>query len=147
MKKNFLLLPLLLAVTGLTAFARLNDKVDPRAEQAFKNEFAGAANVVWAKEGNFLKVSFTWADHQAVAYFNSDAEFAGCIRGLFFNQLPLTVIRSVERNFKNAILLEIMEITNDEGVNYRLIIENKNRKYKIRLNSPGDILENQKIKK
>jgi hypothetical protein len=147
MKKFFLLLPLLFVVISLTTFARLNSNIDPRTEKAFKNEFAGAANVTWAKAGDFMKASFTWADHQAVAYFNTHAEFVGCIRGLFFNQLPLTVIRSVERNFKNAGILEIREITNDEGINYTMALEYKNKKYKIRLNSLGEILENQKLKK
>jgi hypothetical protein len=147
MKKILLLLPLLLVFAGLTAFSRLNNSVDPRVEQLFKSEFAGAANVVWAKTGDFLKASFTWADHQAVAYFNSDAELVGCIRGLFFSQLPLTVIRSVERNFKNAVILETMEITNDEGVSYKLVMEYKDKKHEIRLNSFGDILTNKKIKK
>ena len=53
MKKIFLLLPLLLAFASLTAFSRLNNDVDPRAEQLFKNEFAGASNVVWSKTGQF----------------------------------------------------------------------------------------------
>ena len=147
MKKIFLLLPLLLVVAGITAFSRLNKNIDPRTEQVFKTEFAGAANVIWGKAGNYLKVSFTWADHQAVAYFNTDAELVGCIRGLFFTQLPLTVMRSVERNFKGAVILETMEITNDEGVSYRLIMEYKNKKHKIRLNSLGDILKNERVKK
>ncbi len=147
MKKIFLLLPLLLVFAGLTAFSRLNNRVDPRAEQLFKNEFAGAANVVWSKTGNFLKASFTWVDHQAIAYFNADAELVGCIRGLFFNQLPLTVIRSVERNFKGAIVLESVEITNDEGVSYKLILEYKDKKHEIRMNGFGEMLSNKKLKK
>jgi hypothetical protein len=147
MKKLFLLFPLLLAFAGLTAFSRLNHPVDPRAEQLFKNEFAGAANVVWSKTGNFLKASFTWIDHQAVAYFNADAELVGCVRGLFFSQLPLNVIRSVERNFKNAIVLENMEITNDENLSYKLVLEYKGKKQEIRLNSFGEILSNKKLKK
>jgi len=145
--KKILLVLLLLVIISQTTFAHLNNKVDDHAQQAFKNEFAGAANVIWAEAGDFLKVSFTWAGHQAVAYFNSDAELAGCIRGLFFNQLPLAVMRSVDSNFKNAVIVEIMEITNAEGVSYRLVTEYKNKNYKIRLNSFGDILENQKLKK
>ena len=105
MKNSLLLLPLLLVAISITTFARLNNKVDPRAEQAFKKEFVGASNVTWTTTGNFLKASFVWADHQAVAYYNNDAEFVACVRGLFFNQLPLTVIRSMERHFKNAFIL------------------------------------------
>ena len=147
MKKTLLLLPLLLVAISFTTFARLNNKVDPRAEQAFKKEFVGASNVTWATTGNFLKASFVWADHQAVAYYNNDAELIACVRGLFFNQLPLTVIRSVERNFNNAVTLEIMEITNDDGINYKMILEYKNKKYHVRLNSLGEILEQEKLKK
>jgi hypothetical protein len=145
MKKSLLFLMLLLAGISLTTFGHLNSNIDPRTEQAFKNEFSGAVNVTWAKAGNFSKASFTWADHQTVAYFNAEAELVGCIRGLFFNQLPLTVIRSVERNFKNADILEIREITNKEGTIYTIVLENKNKEYKIRLNNLGEILETEKI--
>jgi hypothetical protein len=147
MKKSFLILSFLLVVTSLTTFAHLNHEVDPRAEQAFKREFAGAANVLWGKTGDFLKASFLWADHQAVAYFNADGELVGCIRGLFFNQLPLTVIRSVQRNYTNAAILETMEISNETDVSYKLIMEYKNKKYEVSLNSFGDILDNKKLKK
>lgn len=146
MKKIFLLSPLLLAFASLTAFSRLTNNVDPRAEQTFKNEFAGATHVVWAKKGSFLMATFTWGDHQTVAYFNANAELLGCIRGLFFNQLPLTVMRSVEKNFKDAIILQAMEITNGEGVRYKVIVEYKDKKHEIRLNSLGDIIANQKLK-
>jgi len=146
MKKSFLVLSLLLVITSLTTFAHLNHQVDPRAEQAFKREFAGAANVLWGKSGDFQIVSFLWADHQAVAYFNGDGELVGCIRGLFFTQLPLTIIRSVQRNYKNAVILETMEITNEEGVRYKLIMEDKDKKYEVSLNSFGDILDNKKLK-
>ncbi len=55
--------------------------------------FAGASHVKWSeiKEG-FLKVSFVWGGHRAVAFFDTDAQLIGTIRGLFFNQLPLSVI-------------------------------------------------------
>jgi hypothetical protein len=147
MKKIFLLLPLFLLFAGLTAFSRLSSTVDPRAEQLFKKEFSSAENVVWSKKGDLLAASFTWADQQAIAYFNSDGELVGCLRGLFFSQLPLTVTRSFERNFKNAIILESIEITNDEGVSYRLVMEHKEKRHEIRLNSSGEILSNKKLKK
>lgn len=147
MKKSFLLLPVLLAVISLTAFARITPNTDPRAEKAFNNYFAGAANVKWSKEEGFLKVSFTWADHQTVAYFNSNGELAGSIRGLFYNQLPLSVMKSVEDHFNNPIPLEIREISNEEGVHYTVLVEDNNKKFKVRISSTGDILEKERVKK
>jgi hypothetical protein len=35
-----------------------------------------------------------------------------------------------------------MEITNEEGVRYKLIMEDKDKKYEVSLNSFGDILDN-----
>ena len=147
MKKFFLLLPLLMAVTVLTSFSRSTTNNDPRAEEAFKKEFAGASNVKWYKEeGGYVSVSFTWADNRTIAYFNSDGQLAGCIRGLNFNQLPLTVMRSIDLQFNNSIILEIREITNNDGINYTISLEYKNKKYKTRLNSAGELLEKEKIK-
>ena len=147
MKKTFLVLSLFLAVI-LTTSAKPITKEDPRVEQEFKKQFAGATNVKWSRiEGGYLSASFTWADRQTIAYFNSDAELVGCIRGLLFNQLPLSVMRSVEGHFQNPVVIEIREITNDEGVNYTIVLEYKNKTYKIRLNSLGDLLEKEKVKK
>jgi hypothetical protein len=147
MKKFFLLLPVLLVVTALTTFARSTTNNDPRAEQTFKRLFDGATNVKWSKEeGGYLSVSFNWADRRTIAYFNSDGQLEGCIRGLYFSQLPLTVMRSFDGQFKNSIILEIREISNDEGVNYSILLEQKDKKYKIRLNSAGDLLEKERIK-
>jgi len=147
MKKFVLLLPLLLAVISVTSFARNTPDTDPRAEKAFNRYFAGAANVKWSEEAGFIKVTFTWAEHRTVAYFNLNGELAGSIRNLFLNQLPLAVMRSVQQNFKNPIVVEIREISNEEGIYYALTVEEDNKKFRVRVNSIGDILERTKLKK
>ena len=147
MKKFFLLLPLLLVVTVLTAFSRSARNNDPGTEESFRKHFAGASNVKWTREeGGYVSVSFIWADHRTIAYFNQDAELVGCIRGINFSQLPFTVMRSVDRQFENSDILEIREITNGEGVIYSIMLEHTNKKFKIRLNSAGDLLAKEKIK-
>src|SRR5687767_14718993 len=147
MKKIFLVLSLSLAVV-LTTAARPATKEDPRAEQAFSKMFTGASHVKWekTKEG-FTKVSFVWGDHRTIAYFDAKAELVGTIRGLFFKELPLSVAKAVNAHGKNPVVLEINEIYNAEGINYTLVIEQKNKKYNIRMNSLGYILEKEKIKK
>lgn len=147
MKKILLLLPLLLVVTIVTTFARSAMHDNPRAEQEFKKYFANVENVVWSKEeGGYLQASFTWANHRTLAYFNSNGELVGSIRGISASQLPLIVVRSVEKSYKKGIILETSEITNDEGTQYKLIIEDENIKYAVRLNSFGDVLKKEKVK-
>lgn len=106
MKKFFLVLSLSLAVV-LTTAAHPVTKENPKVEKAFQKMFAGASHVNWSevKEG-FLKVSFVWGGHQAVAFFDKNAYLIGTIRGLFFNELPLSVTKSVTDNFNAPIVLE-----------------------------------------
>jgi hypothetical protein len=147
MKKSFLLLPIILALISLTSFGRIAPDTDPRAEDTFKKYFAGAANVNWSEEAGFLKVTFTWGEHRTVAYFNTNGELAGSIRNLFYNQLPLAVMRSVQQSFNNPVVVEIREVSNEEGIYYGLTVEDGNKRFKLRVNSAGDILEKTKIKK
>ena len=147
MKKCLLLLPLFLVIIIETSFARSAMNDNPRAEQEFKKYFANVENVKWSKEeGGYLQASFTWANHRTLAFFNSNGELVGSIRGISFSQLPLIVERAVERSYKKALVLEISEITNDEGTQYKLIIEDENKKYVVRLNSFGDVLKKEKVK-
>ena len=147
MKKFFLILSLFFAVV-LTTAAHPVTKEDPRAEQAFNKMFAGASHVNWekTKEG-FTKVSFVWGDHRAIAFFDAKAELVGTIRGLLFKELPLSVAKAVTDHIKNPVVLEVNEIYNADGVNYMLVVEQKSKKYNIRLNSLGYILKKEKIKK
>jgi hypothetical protein len=147
MKKFFLVLSLSLAVV-LTTAAHPVTTENPRAEKAFQKMFAGASHVNWSeiKEG-FLKVSFVWGGHQSVAIFDRNAQLIGTIRGLFFNELPLSVSKSVSATFNTPVVLEVNEIFNEEGIHYKILMEYKNKRYTVRLNGVGQILEKERVKK
>lgn len=148
MKKSFLILSLVMTVTGISAFADPIVNTNPRAEKAFQQQFNGASHVKWDKaESGYLKATFTWADHRTIAYFTTDGEFAGSVRNLLFNQLPLTVMRAVDNQFKNNILVEIREITNNNGTYYAIQLEQNNRKYNVKINNAGEVLQKEKVRK
>ncbi len=147
MKKNLFLLAMLMSATILTASASPAAGADPRTEKNFQQQFAGAQNVHWEKVGEgFSKVSFTWGGHRTEAYYDQSGQLAGSIRGLFFEQLPLSVVRAVGSSFRDAVVIEVREITNDEGTNYRLVLEKNNKKFKVRLNSYGALIEKERIR-
>lgn len=147
MKKFFLVLSLSLAVV-LTTAAHPVTRENPRAEKAFQKMFAGASHINWSevKEG-FLKVSFVWGGHQSVAIFDRNAQLVGTIRGLFFSELPLSVSKSVAATFNTPVVLEVNEIFNEEGIHYKILMEYKNKRYNVRLNGLGQILEKERVKK
>ena len=147
MKKFFLVVSLSLAVV-LTTAASPVEQENPRVEKAFQKMFAGASHVNWSevKEG-FLKVSFVWGGHQSVAIFDRNAQLIGTVRGLFFKELPLSVTKAVTEHFNNPVVLEVNEIFSEEGVRYVIVLEYKNRKYNVSLNSLGEVVERERIKK
>lgn len=146
--KQFFLLVSLTVTVALSAFANPVETNDPLAEQAFKKLFNGASHVSWSKEeGNFLRASFLWGEHHTIAYFDQSGKMVGSIRGLFFSQLPLSVMRSFSASFDGHVVLEVREIANAEGVTYTLATEYKNKNYRIRMDSLGGLIENERIRK
>jgi hypothetical protein len=147
MKKSFLIAALIVLTASISAFARAGDN-DPRAEQAFKKHFAGASNVVWSKlAGGYLQATFTWADHRTIAFFDPSAELVGSVRNLLFNQLPLSIMKTIDREFEDNIIVEIKEITNDDGTFYSIILEQGAKKFNVKVSGAGEILSSEKIKK
>ncbi|RYF98603.1 MAG: hypothetical protein EOO02_18580 [Chitinophagaceae bacterium] len=147
MKQLFLAATFVFAVV-LTTAARPAGNENPRVEKAFNQIFTGATHVNWTEvENGLLKASFVWADRQTVAIFDQQARLIGTIRGLFFREVPLSVTRSVSQHFSNPVVLEVNEIVNEEGVRYSLIVEDRQAKYDISIDSLGYILDKSKRKK
>ena len=146
--KNLIVSLSLVLATGLTPVFASGTDTDPRAEKAFARQFAGAQNVEWTKlENEIQKVSFLYAGSRAEAYFSSNGEFLGSARNIFFNQLPLVVMQAVSNRFAEPIIIEIKEITNEEGTSYKILLEQKEKKYSLKLSSTGGINELVKLKK
>ena len=137
MKKILVVLPMMLALT-FAAFAG-NDS-EAVAKVNFNRQFSGAEFVSWTMEHEFHKVSFVWAGHRTEAYFNKDGKFIGAVRGLFYQQLPLSVIRKVDEKYENRVILEVREITNELGTSYSVLMNWKNKRYRVRLHADGSVL-------
>jgi hypothetical protein len=146
MKKFFLSLSFIMAVTT-ASFANDARDPDPEVKEVFKKEFPGAQSVSWSEQEGFYKVTFILANHRTIAYFDSDYELAGCIRDIFYDQLPITVMKAVDKKFPAAIFSEVREITNADGTFYLLTAEQDNKKYKVKLTSEGGFAEIAKINK
>lgn len=145
--KKFFLAAILFTAGVVSAFANPVGK-DPKAEQLFSRQFAGAQNITWSRtEEGVLKVNFVWGGHSSVAYFNEQSELIASARNMFFDQLPMAVVRSVETKFKSPVVTEVRELSTDEGTSYSLVLEEGTKKFKVKLNSAGEILSKDRVKK
>jgi hypothetical protein len=147
MKKMIITLSMLMTVAMTAVFANEGTDINQKVQAAFEKDFSSAKNVKWNRDGDYLKASFTIADMVTDAYYTEDGQLMGSARNLLFEQLPLTVIHGYNKRFDDATVLNVLEITNEEGTSYRLWIEQGNKKLKIRASGSGDITILEKSKK
>jgi hypothetical protein len=144
-----LILSIAIVLSVAPAFA-LGTDTDPRAEKKFSQQFVGAQNVKWTRlDEGYLRVTFVLNGIGAESFFDKDAELLGTVRNLFYSQLPLTVAQTLNNRFGEVTVIEVKEVTNGDGTSYKVVFEQKNRKYSVRLNSLGEVtdLVKEKIRK
>lgn len=147
MKKIFLSLSLMMTVVTSTVFANEVTEPSPGLQETFKQEFPGAQNVSWSYQEGYQKATFILGGRRSLAFFDSNNELAGSVRDLFYDQLPLTVMKAADKKFPEADFTEVREINNADGTTYMLTAELNSKKYKVKISSSGSILEVERINK
>lgn len=146
-KKISLALSFMLFVAVSNVSATTDPTVNEKVDAAFKKEFSGAKLIRWTNLGEFLKATFILGNHRTEAYFSPDGQLEGSMRTLFYSQLPLVVMTSVDKKFVNADIWDVTEINNANGTTYRITLEQKNRKYRVRVDANGNFKDIEKLKK
>lgn len=137
---------LLLAVAVTYAFNDAEPVINDKVREAFKKEFANAQLLKWSQQEDFYRATFIYAGLRAVAFFNEEGGLEGAIRTVFYNQLPLAVISAIENNFSEGLVIESAEISNKGGTFYRIIVESHNKRYKMKTDASGNIIEKKRVK-
>lgn len=146
--KKFFLAAVILTASFVSAFANPVEKADPKAEQVFSKQFSGAKNITWSRtDAGVLRVNFVWGGHSTVAYFNEQSEIVAAVRNMFFDQLPMAIVRSVETKFKSPVVTEVREISTEEGTQYAIVLEEGVKKFQVKFSSLGDVLSKDRLKK
>ncbi len=147
MKKIIVSFSLLLSAGLSTVFATTEINPGQKTLDGFKKEFIAAESVTWDKQGDYDKATFQLTGHRVIAWFNAEGRLEGCIRDIFFDQLPLNVMKAVDKRFIAADILAVKEITNAEGTIYRITLETKKKKYSVKVGTYGNIDEVEKLAK
>jgi hypothetical protein len=146
MKKAFVTLFALLTIGVSISIAAERADIDPRILSAFQKEFSFAKNVKWEAKGDLIQVNFLLNDQGVVAWYNADAELVTTARNIFYNQLPISVIRSLEKDYADAIFCGITEVTRNNETYYQIRADKKQKKFLLKVNSWGNIIVLKKIK-
>jgi hypothetical protein len=111
MKKTLVTLFAFLTIGITISLAGPGTNVDPKILSAFQKEFSFAKNVKWEEEGNLARVIFSLNDQGITAWYNSDAELVTTARNILYNQLPISVMRSLDKEYEGADIFGIVEIS------------------------------------
>ena len=140
MKKIFVTLVAFLTIGIAATIANEEPAIDPKILTAFQKQFSFAKDVKWEVRGEFTQVNFSLNDHGFVAWYNADAKLLSTARNILYMQLPLSVIRSLEKNYNDASFSGIVEITRDGETFYQLRAERKNKKYLLKASQDGTLI-------
>ena len=146
MKKTFVTLFTLLTIGITASIADPGSDVDPKILSAFQKEFSFAKNVKWLEEGNLARVIFSLNDQGITAWYNSDAELVTTARNILYNQLPISVMRSLDKEYSGADILGITEINRNDETYYQIRADKRGKKLLLKANPSGNIIVLKKIK-
>jgi hypothetical protein len=146
MKKTITVLSFFLTAGIALATAGDGIKENDPLTKAFQREFAGAQLLHWANAGEYKKATFLLGGHRAEAYFTALGEVIASVRDLFYDQLPLNVMKTVDKRYPTAVVHDVREISNQEGTRYKMTIEVKQKKYGLTVSPSGEITERKEIK-
>ena len=146
MKKTFVTLFTLITIGITVSLAAPGSDVDPKILSAFQKEFSFAKNVKWEEEGNLTRVNFSLNDQGIVAWYNSNGELITTARNILYHQLPISVMRSLDKEYAGAGIFGIVEISRNEETWYQVQAEKKGKKYLLKANPSGNITLLKKIK-
>jgi hypothetical protein len=146
MKKAFVTLFALLTIGIAVSFARWEANVDPKILSAFQKEFSFASDARWEMEGSLARVSFSFNDQAIIAWYNADAELVTTARSILYNQLPISVTRSLDKQYADAAILAITEIHRNGETYYQVQIEKRSKRFLLKAYSSGNIIVLKRIK-
>src|ERR1700704_1165326 len=98
MKKFIVAFATGILLISTTAMAGGKDKTHP-AEVTFQKEFNGATDVKWTEGKDVISASFVLSETRVIAYFDHSGELLGTARSILFNQLPLAVIKEINKRY------------------------------------------------
>jgi hypothetical protein len=139
---------ILLAAIVLSAAASFGRDIDNRKVQlAFDRVFAGAANVQWYETDNNYMARFTLRASKVTAHFDKDGTLIATSRIITDAELPLEVVSTLIRKFRDQKIHSIMEYVVDGNTYYAITLESATQWTVLRTNSIGEAIVMKKLQK
>jgi len=127
-------------ITGLTsAFANHNGDINELALASFKHDFATAKDVVWQKQKDFIKATFTLNDQIMYAFYNRQGDLLGIMRHVLSSQLPLNLLIDLKKSYLSDYWIsDVIEMSVDGQTNYYVSLESGDQTLILKSDGAGE---------
>lgn len=128
-----------LTVSFSTAASTIAPVVNEKAQQTFAANFKNVDDVSWSSTGNNYEAFFEKDGIKTRVTIDAKGRLLQTIRYYKENELPSNVLYNVKTDYKNSEIHGVTEISNKNGVYYRIILKDNTRYTHINANQAGDI--------
>lgn len=134
MKKVFLLAA---AITLLVSATHADPSL--RLLQLFNRAFPDAEYVRWTEDKVGYLVSFDQNEDHYKIWYDKDGNLVSSIKYGQEKNLPLKVLMAVRKKFKDKNIFGVTELTNENGVRYRLMLSDDKKWYIVNATTDGSL--------
>jgi hypothetical protein len=122
MKKLVLLVAVLLTIQ--LSFAMDTPSTNSLVLGSFNVDFNRATDIQWQRSGICEKVSFFLDNKFMNAYYTPDGELMAVTRNITSEQLPLSLLLELKKNYSGFWISDLFEVVNESGDQYYITLEN-----------------------
>lgn len=136
--KNLILSAAVILTLTLNAAAATAKPVNDKAQKTFDLLFKDADNVKWSDAGNNYEAFFDSEGIKTRVTIDAKGNLLQTIRYYGENNLPANVLYNVKNDYKGKAVFGVTEVTNKNGVNYRIVLKDDKYYTHINANNSGD---------
>ena len=138
MKNLILSAATLLTITFSAGALPVKPVVSEKTHETFSSIFKSAVNVTWSERENSAEAAFTVNEVKTRATFNTKGNLIQTVRYYKEDKLSPVVLAGVRSSFPGKEIHGVTEVSNKNGVNYRIVLKDNKHYTHINANSTGD---------
>lgn len=114
------------------SFASDGSAITPQVLHSFETTFTGAKNADWTVTEHLFKVQFALNEQYITAFYNADGSMAALTRNISPVQMPVSLQTSLKKDYKGYWVAELFELSNEDGIQYYVTLEDADNKVILR---------------
>ncbi|HMR82812.1 MAG TPA: hypothetical protein PKE30_06760 [Niabella sp.] len=109
-----------------------------KALKTFNETFKDADNVSWTNAGRHYEASFEDNDVKTRVKLDAKGNLVQTVRYYKEDKLPATILFAVKKEYAGKEITGVTEVTNKQGVNYRIVLKDDSHYTHINAKDSGE---------